>query len=199
MAVTFRVIPLTTDRDLVVSGLFVLTGVSLAVALWLFFADPAWRARTVPRDPPPGDDPPRPCSGCGRPVGPGDPEGLCPQCLLKAALPGGTALSPTALFIAGADAPPVEEVARLFPHLEVKELIGQGGMGAVYLARQPALDRLVALKLVRRRRRTTRRSPSGSPGRPRRWPGSATRTSSPSTSPARPAGCRTWSWSTSTG
>jgi eukaryotic-like serine/threonine-protein kinase len=33
----------------------------------------------------------------------------------------------------------------------VKELIGQGGMGAVYLARQTALDRLVALKLVRPR------------------------------------------------
>jgi tRNA A-37 threonylcarbamoyl transferase component Bud32 len=59
--------------------------------------------------------------------------------------------SPTLAFIEAFAAPPVEDVAKLFPHLEVKELIGQGGMGAVYLARQTALDRPVALKLIRPR------------------------------------------------
>src|SRR3954447_23015406 len=44
--------------------------------------------------------------------------------------------------------PTVPEATRLFPNYEILEIIGRGGMGAVYKARQLALDRLVAIKLL---------------------------------------------------
>ncbi|MGV3663703.1 MAG: WD40 repeat domain-containing serine/threonine protein kinase [Prosthecobacter sp.] len=44
--------------------------------------------------------------------------------------------------------PTLEEIAALLPQFEFHDVLGVGGMGAVYLARQATLDRWVAIKLL---------------------------------------------------
>ncbi len=97
------------------------------------------------------------CSQCGAAIS-GEAKGtLCPGCLLKSANNDSSAsaafeptyVTPTA-GKQGFVAPPASELDALFPSLQIQELIGRGGMGAVYKARQPDLDRTVAVKILPR-------------------------------------------------
>src|SRR5215216_5283718 len=91
--------------------------------------------------------PMRTCPGCGAELGSDDPAGLCPACLIQAALDSSSGVDESGTETIG----PVA-VARDddFGRYQIIRPLGEGGMGTVYLAEQrEPIRRRVALKVVK--------------------------------------------------
>lgn len=81
------------------------------------------------------------CPECSSPL---RADGICSQCLLKLALEYRQSSS------SPMDAGSLQQLNAHFPQLDILRVVGRGGMGTIYHARQTSLDRDVAVKIIDR-------------------------------------------------
>ena len=85
------------------------------------------------------------CSTCNGEMLTSNGQTFCPACLLQQGMKSSTyGAGPKIAW----QPPAIEKLSAAFPHLEIQQLLGQGGMGAVYKVRQKELDRIAALKVL---------------------------------------------------
>ena len=85
------------------------------------------------------------CPTCNSELLTSNGQTFCPACLLQQGMKSSTdGGGPRVAW----KPPEIERLTAAFPHLEIQQLLGVGGMGAVFKVRQKELDRIAALKVL---------------------------------------------------
>lgn len=85
------------------------------------------------------------CPTCNSELLTSNGQTFCPACLLQQGMKSSTyGGGPRVAW----KPPEIEQLTAAFPHLEIQQLLGAGGMGAVFKVRQKELDRIAALKVL---------------------------------------------------